>query len=290
MDLPLSSSTPPVAPPIRSQRYLKGFFVGLGGLIIGGVVYSQPLGREMGVHLLGLCGPRSIPWLLSAFEDSNGNVNKAAYDNIRKMGPAAAPGLLAELKSSWLTTRVYAATMLSLQEIMAGRESAICGELLKLLDDDKREARLAAINALASLASSGSAALPKLLTMLGDDDIETRIGAMHAIVAIDRDSPATLLIVLERLKDAEWLVRADACATLEKIGTCDPRAMAALMALLQDPVPEVRANAVDYLGEIGPIGKAAIPRLRVLAKEDPSEVVRMQAAQSIKSLENTTSP
>jgi len=282
-DLPSPATTP--APSLqKQQRALKWICAGLGCLIFGGIAYSQPLGREAGVHLLGLAGPPAIPWLLSAFEDSSAHVQKAAYDEISGLGPPAVPNLLAELNRSKASTRINAAGMLRLRALHAGSEAKIRDGLLKLLEDNDRLVKLAAMNSLASLGPAASAALPALTGYLDDIDAKMRVGAMYAVVSIDRDSPETLSIVLKMLKDSQPKVRKVACSALEDIGTRDPHAIAALIEVLHDPVPEVRMAAADYLGEIGPEGKVAIPALQDMADNDPISDVRSKAAQSIKEL------
>ena len=285
-----SLPTAETPPPLKHQRALKWMCAGLGSLLIGGIVYSQPLGREIGVHVLGSFGPRAIPWLLSSFEDSDQNVRRVANETICNLGPAAVPNLLVELKNSRPAIRADVVTLLSLPEIHVGQKSTVSAGLLKLLGDNNRLVQMAAINAIATLGDAASLALPQLMTLLDDQDAETRIHALHAVVAIDRDSDKNLSVVLRMLKDAEPKVRADACSMLENIGTQDPRAVAALIEALHDPAPEVRAGAADYLGEIGPAGKVAIPTLEVVAETDPNPDVRSQAAQSIKSLRALPAP
>ncbi len=129
-------------------------------------------------------------------------------------------------------------------ELIHGFGEAAVPELHAMVTtkDTKRQARLAAIEALGELAHAGSINL--LRSLFAEDDVEIRATAARALGRIGgADVVASLG---SALKDIAWEVRAVAARAL---GHCDdPAALVHLRDALNDPSWWVRLNAAESLG------------------------------------------
>ncbi len=140
------------------------------------------------------------------------------------------------------------------------------------------------LRALAALARHDPLpSLPVVLRTLDDDSREVRLAAALVVDALAQqhaDDPAAVrlatLPLLERLDDADRLVRLAAVRTLGALR--DPRAIPALVRLTAEQTIELRAAAVDALGspEMG-VG-AALTTLVGLSRHRPADELARHAA------------
>lgn len=208
-----------------------------------------------------------------------------------------------QLKSSNWRNRAEAAMRLG----SSGQTKAVPA-LIRALDDDNEQVRLAAVQALRmlrhaaaaeplarsmeklaqrpqaqpaeyealadALGSLGAGAVPALLRLLGSEEREPRRWAAHAL-GLTRDSRAVDPLI-KRLADPRLEVRKSAALALGHIG--DRRALAALVQAISSRDHETRRAAVTALGMIG--GEPAVDALSSIT-EDASEPVQLAVVEAL---------
>lgn len=215
---------------------------------------------------------------------------------------------LQHLKSSNWQTRAEAAARLG-----ASHQQKAVPSLIRALEDENGQARLAVINALAvlchpaaaeplaaalarisrrpkgprvhaesaefealagALGALGGAAVPPLLRLLDSDDKETRRWAAQAL-GLARDSRAVESLI-KRLGDSRSDARKAAALALGEIG--DPRAFDPLVKALANRDQETRRAAAIALGAIG--SDQAVDALCAIS-EDPNEPVQLAVVEAL---------
>lgn len=144
--------------------------------------------------------------------------------------------------------------------------------LIKLLSDEDRSIREAAIFALGEIGDA-SCALP-LAQRFQDNYLDIRVAACNALMKMGDQVVETLI---EVLRDENHILREGAIQTLQKIS--DPRAIYPLIEALKDTT---RKAISDALRSIGPASFA--PLVEALKNEDSR--IRMGAAMTLGEMKN----
>jgi HEAT repeat protein len=212
--------------------------------------------RAHALRVLGeLKVPASVPALLEALEDKDGDVRIVAARALAKMRLQAAEEALVGLLGKH-------------EQAVSARIAAICIEmgtrtaplLIRALRDGKPKARFWAARILGEIRESR--ACRSLGDALLDPDPDVRSASAWALGSIaDR---STGPIVETALRDPVWYVRAHAAEALGKIA--DTSMAATLAHQLSDRSWWVRRNALDALVRLGEAAKPAL--FRVLESED----------------------
>ncbi|WP_313707634.1 HEAT repeat domain-containing protein, partial [Planktothrix agardhii] len=159
--------------------------------------------------------------------------------------------------------------------------TAVIDQLQKLTDTN-RQNRLEAIKTLKTL---GSPAIPILVEALTDDQESIRRGAAFALGAMAQDAVDAVPALLATLKDPVSAVRMDGAVALKQITTASPEALQQavqeLTPRLNHPDTAVRQGAALGLGVIGSESPNTIPPL-IGALKDTDEEVRLAAAIALK--------
>jgi HEAT repeat protein len=143
-----------------------------------------------------------------------------------------------------------------------------------LLDDQNRDVRATAVNALVSIGVDDAADLAR--TALADDDGFVRATAAKLLGDLGDPADADRLAVRLR-EDADPIVRRRAAEALNRIG--GETAVAGLAVALSDPMEDVRLAATRGLRELDP--GYAKPELGRLLLEDPNYEIRVQSARAL---------
>ena len=184
-------------------------------------------------------------------------------------------------------------------DVMASVGRSTIPALLHLLKHPKRDVRLMAVRALASLEEDARDAVPALHKLLEDEELVVRVAAARALWKIDRQVEKVIPLLVSCL-DQDQTAR-DAILHLEDMGTIAKPAVDALTRRLDDPnrtmrvaagktlfkiggpvdrvVPVMireiqnrrstsRTDAANILAEIGPAASDALPALRAVLQED----------------------
>jgi len=189
--------------------------------------------------------------------------------------------------------------------------------LVKVLEDEEREVRLAAVRALGGIGPGAVEAVPALLkrelkdSALKSWDADIRQEAAEALGQIGPQAVPALVEALEGEDgDARWIAasalgqmgpraaeavpalinvlkcpdvnaRLAAASALDRIGPRGSEPVAALIDVLKGQHAEARQAAARALGEIGPGASEAVPAL-VKALQDEEDGVRLAAADALR--------
>lgn len=200
------------------RRYLRGS--------------DSPAVRERAATALGEVGkehpdPATNALIRAAINDDEPRVRAAAVDAIDEIGGDALTRLLSVI--SGVTPEE------------SGRLPAEA--LIRLLDHDMAELRMAAATAIGNQAATE--AIPTVLEHLTDDDPRVRVRVIEVVGRVGDPRAVDPLMGLTEVAPAA--VRESIARSLGGIG--GPAALDALEPLLNDESPDVRAAAVIALGE-----------------------------------------
>ncbi|MFZ5922157.1 MAG: HEAT repeat domain-containing protein [Chloroflexota bacterium] len=233
--------------------------------------------------LAHLAGQQSIPWLGDLLEDPELVVRQEAVVCLGKLGEAALPYLVDELKDSfWWYERREAAEVL-LDSIRQNGQAA-APLLLDLLAFPEPLVRRFAIRILAEVKDPR--ALEPLEMALYDPHFDVCADAALALLQYEADG---VKILLEALNSQEAIIRQQALAGLgqSKLRSVVPQ----VIAMLEDPEPSVIEQAILSLQNLG--DPRAIPPLQEIANNRTNMTLRRLArealdtfAPTIKSVDN----
>ena len=217
-------------------------------------------------------GPEVVPELLGLLFDQR--ARSAAIGVILRLGPAAAPRLIAELPQSSddMTTILFG--------ILAGLGPAAAEQTVpaarQMLRTGDAVARRAAGEALGQLGPTAIQAIPDLIAAVGDANLGVRMQCMQTLSGFGAAADSAVPAIAKSLRDP--LATGAACVALGKIGVA---AIEPLAAALDDPAPEVRQAAAEALGAIGSSAVHVKDRLLRLSQEDANFRVRRAAGTAL---------
>ncbi len=195
----------------------------------------------------------TVPLLVRAVKQADGQVSSAAARALGRMGPlahSAVPELTELLQDDRAYVRAEAAEILG--QIGPRARSAV--PLLLALARDKKTKVGLQQNAMADLARSalrsvGDAAAPALIQAIRDGDELQRDTAMAVLNALSEQVLLPVLIAL--LNDRDSDVRSRAALGLARRGPSAKEAITPLLKLLDDQEPAVVRHAAVALRRIG---------------------------------------
>lgn len=150
--------------------------------------------------------------------------------------------------------------------------------LIKQLDSNEDNVRLAAVTALGELGRDARAAVPALIEVLKSGNEEFRLNVTVALGRIGKDA---VVPVSRLVNDKDAGLRFYAVWTIGLIGPDAQSATDAVVGALKDKDDEVRRKAAYALSRIDPKVEAAAPAL-IDALADRNADVRAEAAGAIK--------
>jgi len=194
----------------------------------------------------------SIPLLIVLLKDADVNVRVQAAFALGRMGPTAAPAVmaLAALVAADKDANVRRESAKTLAAIGSESRSAV-KDLVKALDDPQTDVRQYAAVALAKIGPDAADALPQLQKALKDKDKEVRCQVVHAIGSLGKAALSVLPDLIRLLKDDD--VAEVRLAVVQELGGLGPDAKEAIDALTiasRDGRPAIREAAVDALKKV----------------------------------------
>ena len=158
-------------------------------------------------------------------------------------------------------------------KVMSKFDTPIVNESLsKLLSDENKSVRLAALEGLSS--SNKVMEVEDLCKLINDPDFNVQNKAIEAIVKINH--PKTVLYLIPHLKDESEYTRRAAVEVLNEIASKE--SVKDLFNAIRDEDWWVRSRAADALGKIG--GKRVVQAVIHLIKDD-DEFIRRSAIEII---------
>lgn len=246
---------------------------------------------------IGEPASEAIPLLVEQLDSADEDTVNWAAKAIALFGPvgASAAPTLADIVQD--ETRSHPTRMMSMEALarIGASEPEVLPALITQLQSsgdtaDELELRIAACDALALLRANAAPALPHLIRLLTDDSSRLRMSAATTIAtmgAAARSAIDPLVDVV--LFDAAPEVRDAAALALGSIGTS---AVPALLVLAADQEAEVRRQSAVALARV-PSSADVVAALERMTMNDDSEVVRITAVESLRTLEvdaNSTIP
>jgi HEAT repeat protein len=154
--------------------------------------------------------------------------------------------------------------------------------LVKFLEDPDNDISVSAIEALYSVSPSAREVREAARRMLKDKSTLPRVRARLASILCTspQDSNEGLKTLREILEHPESPVR---CAALNAVfaGPLDDDVKTSLLMIGLSSDRRTRQWSASYLGALGPSASPALDDLRKLAKDDPDDYVRWQAADAV---------
>jgi HEAT repeat protein/beta-lactamase regulating signal transducer with metallopeptidase domain/protein involved in polysaccharide export with SLBB domain len=252
---------------------------------------------------------------LDVADAEESDVYSAASDALRKIGAAAVPALIDELKNGKRNGRRFAVTALATfqkqakaaipallatirdKEASIRRQAILSVEaidpvapgfvpaLVGALRDDEQGIRLLAAAMLGRLGPKAKAAVPQLIAAFKDENWHVRADVLSALVQVKADARILVPALAGALKDEEVLIRRQALGTLANLGPEAKEAVPALIRYLKEADNRMgRLEALRVLVSIGPGAKEAIPAITELIQTTDDDSVRAHASQALKKI------
>jgi WD40 repeat protein/HEAT repeat protein len=161
--------------------------------------------------------------------------------------------------------------------------TAAVPELVALLKRPEQDVQLAALRALGAVSGSDKTALPSVIKLIdAKDDLRTAVQAIVALGKIDPNhrvlAESGFPLLMDLLVDREESIRMLAEGALGQLGA---KAVPSLVQRLHDENVNRRRTAADALGTIGPAAERAISDLDKVLVEDDKTAVRRAAAYAL---------
>lgn len=172
----------------------------------------------------------------------------ALQEEIRAIGPAGVPALVAALEDKNPRIRALAADVLKYS-----KDPSVAPHIEARLGDEHPMVRKAALLALGRLGAVGAA--PAIISSLNDRDQSVRCHAALALGSL-RDNRAVTPLIETLQSDTFSVARQTAANSLGEIGSM--KAVRPLKAAMDDPDAKVRMaarSAIDRIKTGGPLGQ-----------------------------------
>ena len=234
--------------------------------------YSQVrLKAIVGLGRMGAAAKDVVPGIAKALGDPDKNMRDAAGKALARIGPAAVPVLVQELKNPASRNQILAARSLALIGPEAAEAVPSLTECLKQKDS---ELLAMAAHALGEIGPPSSKAATPLTLLLGDASPEVQKQSRAALAKI---GPGAIPALRGALKSPQTSIRRRAADLLALQGSKAKEATGDLIALLKDKQPAVRKSSALTLATIGPEASQASDAL-VDCAQDTDASVRAAAA------------
>jgi HEAT repeat protein len=234
-----------------------------------------------------LKSPSSYPngWLSLGSGRATSGVPSLVAQTLVKIGPASVPPLVDVFRSSRCSKQARLTAVWTLTLMKPAEAVPAIPSLLRILKDPDKEIREKALWVFEVIGPRARVAIPSIRKALNDPSSRVRLSAARALYQVDPRNQATIPALIKCLKDRDSWTRCGAATALGSIGSKAAPAVAALTEALQEEDSDIRRAVASALGWIGPKAKQSIPALQKVAKHDPEQAVREEAAEAIKRIQ-----
>jgi hypothetical protein len=191
--------------------------------------------------------------LLVGARDSSARVRRAAHEAIEALGDDAArflPELAKSLEDKdvfvrWIAARIMRKLAEEDDRKKRPHKSAdvVVPALIKGLDDDDLDGRIAMVRALGAYGPDAKTAVPALTKFVGKGDAESRVAVLRALAGIGEDSRSALPELVAAFKATDPRVRGGAARLVGLLSQYAGAYVEDLEKLASDPDPKVREEA-----------------------------------------------
>lgn len=211
--------------------------------------------RAAAATALGAIGPQAkdaVPELLLGLVPGPGRatLRSESLEALKRIGPAAVPGLNQALKAKNALVRAGAAQILA---TFGPASAPALANLIICLDDGDARVRPQAALALGRIGrNKARRAVPGLVQALGDDQLRVRICVAIALALLKEKPARAVPLLTEGLNHKDPIVRALTCEGLGVLGKQAKEFVPALGIALQDDDARVKRAAGAALSRIAP--------------------------------------
>lgn len=258
---------------------------------------------------------------LSGFvQDSEPEIQRAAIDHLRALGPLARDSISIVLDSLDRESRdVRHAALKFLGSHGLGATSCVPRLLQELAGSEDIAWKVAVMETLSEIGEGARAAYEDLRKMLGDDEAELRLAALKTLSRLRIETQILGPHLLHALRDSDANVQAQAGSSIRRLGARgtilipdlimlmdddavkeiilpllermeryqpDSSTIASLLELAADKKVTVQLHAIRFLGLAGPEAEDAVDYLRELLEHE-NEKLRAAAAEAIEKIGTT---
>lgn len=239
----------------------------LGGS--GGLAESrrQQLLPDVVQYAWRLGGRAPLEELTPFLNDTSSDLRqRAIYTLGRLRAPSAGKAILAALRDRSAYIRWTAARSLTKRfaEAASLPIGNVVGELLRALDDESREVRVNALDALAGFRDSNT--VRRIIPLLGDEDGNVQVAAANALGMIGGHASVGALDAVLDGKDASWALKRSALLGLARNDSS--RFVARVVPWARSPEVRDRLVALDGWGSVDTTGNGEAFRIG-LGDADP---------------------
>ncbi len=213
--------------------------------------------------------------LCKCLENENEELRWSASFALGKIGIAAVPFLLRELKSS--DPKVVLAAVNSLEWMGQDARNAI-EDIKGLILASPPLVQIACYSALVKISGDPSVGLPQLQTISAEQDPEIRKASIERIGYLGEHAKDAVPLIRSFFSDMSAPVRAAAGLAMARVGDRSPETVEALIVLLNDNEVEVRANGGIALSCMGTRATPALPSLKALQEDKEPRVAAIARA------------
>lgn len=251
--------------------------------------------EKMQSHLIGTLGhigPRNDQiqeTLIALISKSNAASVKNACANAlsalirEEKAKSAEPAVkaLANLLQSDPSPHVRSAAANALSQCHA-LPDVVVPALIKAVDDNYRQVRTSAAQALGQYGVRSRDAIPKLLELFkSETDTGIRQTCMYSLQAIGRGNPEVVKVVIDSLDDPQ--MESYALSYISSFGADAAPAVPKLLSIVESNQNlNTRINAARALAQIGPAAKSAMPSLEKLNEATKSTSINSYIQEAIR--------
>jgi esterase/lipase superfamily enzyme/HEAT repeat protein len=266
---------------------------------------QDALGRVRTVHAMAQLGDAAVPALIEAIRieqdlrdarnehadsDDDVDISAAILEMLQRLGPQAAPALVAALE-----LENFAYHVSYILEQMGPEAVAATPALIAAVKDrgNDEQFRDLAADALGAIGPRAREAVPVLIRVFSDVEEAESLRCTAALalgkIGEDADEAAPHLIVVLSNEADDDSVRSDAITALSKVGAPAAQAVPALLSLFENPHDvNLWSSALQTLAEYESAADEAVPVLvGLLDQEDP--YLRSAAARALADIGRTPS-
>jgi HEAT repeat protein len=229
---------------------------------------------------IGAASAPAVPELIHALKGAKTHRDRAILAQaLSQIGPAAKPAIPVMIEAMDSSSETAGSPTMPgpIATAVGSFDEAAVPLLLKALESEKRNLRIASAKALVAMGPRARGAIPALLEKLGDSSPET-VDVRRALGKIGADA----LPFLRRIAvtpEEPALKRIGAMAAIGEMGPAAAAAVPDLITLLRHP--ELQMSAAEALGRIGAAAGEAVPDLLALKQETQHSYIRQIVSQAL---------